>query len=305
MERAVGGVDHPCAVRLAKRNRNDTVPDMIAHPSSLPKVHVANSSAQLRPFVRRFLIVESRSERRDEHLPDIGAVAAFTFRGSCRWGRGDLVPHLAITGLWDTTRSHEHSGDHAVLLVQFTATGTAALLRESLDQFANTTSDLAEVLGRSANATEHLPDRLAAHDDNRRRIAMVEDFLAQQLRDARPDSLVQAAVAAIDHAVGTIRMSEVTRRVGLSQSALERRFRRVVGVSPRKYASLARLRHVVRLEAAGADFTTVAHAAGYSDQSHFIHDFKRFTGIAPRAYFRGDRGGECERTAADAEFLQV
>jgi AraC-like DNA-binding protein len=44
----------------------------------------------------------------------------------------------------------------------------------------------------------------------------------------------------------------------LSRSALERRFRRVIGISPKKFASLVRLRRAVRLRATGAEFGTVA-----------------------------------------------
>jgi AraC-like DNA-binding protein len=57
-------------------------------------------------------------------------------------------------------------------------------------------------------------------------------------------------------------------------------------VSPKKFASLVRLRHAVRLRAAGVDLTTVAHMAGYFDQSHFIKDFRRATGSSPEAFFR-------------------
>jgi len=73
---------------------------------------------------------------------------------------------------------------------------------------------------------------------------------------------------------------------GLSQSALERRFRRNVGTSPRRFASILRLKNAVRLRAVGHDFTSIAHSAGYSDQSHFTNDFKRVTGLAPSAFFQ-------------------
>ena len=88
--------------------------------------------------------------------------------------------------------------------------------------------------------------------------------------------------------MGNRRIDDLTRYIGLSQSALERRFRRVVGVSPKRFASVLRLRRAVRLRAVGADLTAVAHAAGYFDQSHFIHDFRRATGSSPDAFFRQD-----------------
>jgi len=109
--------------------------------------------------------------------------------------------------------------------------------------------------------------------------------------EAQPDPLVAAAVELIEQTQAMIRIEELTRRIGLSQSALERRFRRLVGASPRRFASLVRLQNVVRLHEAGTDLTTIAHAAGYYDQPHLIKDFKRFTGLAPGAFFAGATTG--------------
>jgi AraC-like DNA-binding protein len=238
----------------------------------------------LRPFVRRFLVVESTVARCDSHLPDTGCVAAFSFRGDCGLDGGAQAPRAAITGLWDTLRMHAHSRDHAVVIAAFTPTGTAALLREPLEQFANATIDLGDVLERPA-ALDLLHDRLAGASNHVQRIRFVEELLLARVREARPDPLVAAAVALIERTRATMRIEEVVRRIGLSQSALERRFRRIVGASPRRFASLVRLRNVVRLREAGSDLTTVAHAAGYADQSHFIRDFRRFAGVAPGSFF--------------------
>ncbi|MBO9660186.1 MAG: helix-turn-helix domain-containing protein [Chitinophagaceae bacterium] len=37
--------------------------------------------------------------------------------------------------------------------------------------------------------------------------------------------------------------------------------------------------------------TEIAYQCGYYDQSHFIHDFKEFSGYHPRHYFKGDTEG--------------
>jgi methylphosphotriester-DNA--protein-cysteine methyltransferase len=114
----------------------------------------------------------------------------------------------------------------------------------------------------------------------------VEHFLVARAANARPDDFVSAAVSKIEEAHGMVRIEHVARRVGLCQSALERRFRRVAGASPKKFASIVRLRRAVRLRAMGADFTSIAAATGYCDQSHFINDFKQITGLAPESFFQ-------------------
>jgi AraC-like DNA-binding protein len=244
----------------------------------------------LRPFVRRFLVVESATSHRDEHLPETGLVAAFGYRGECVVDGGVRAPRAAVTGLWDRVRAHDHSGDHAVVIVSFTPTGAAALLRQPLDAFANRTTDLDAAVG-SRSGVARLLDRLHDARDRASRVDLVERFLLDHL-DGGPDALVAAAVRRIEQTRGRARIADLARQVGLGQSALERRFRRHVGVSPRRFASIVRLRHVVRLHDAGLSLTDVAHAAGYHDQPHFVRDFRRFAGRAPGAFFAQDRLGQ-------------
>lgn len=238
----------------------------------------------LQPFVKRFLVVESTASHCDTHLPDTATVAAFRFQGDCRLANGDQAPRAAITGLWETTRTHMHSQDHAVVIATFTAAGAGAWLRQPLDALANTTTDLAAVLDRSARV-DQLDEQLAAAPNHAARIRLVENFLLQHADPTRFDPAIQAAVALIAQAQTLVRVDELAQQIGLSQSALERRFRRLVGVSPRKFVSLVRFRKVLQLRSTGSDLTTVAHAAGYYDQPHFIKDFKRFTGQAPQTFF--------------------
>jgi len=244
----------------------------------------------LRPFVKRFLVVESRAAHHDAHLPDTGLVAAFRFRGECRLNGGAPAPRAAITGLWDRVRGHAHSRDHAVVVVAFTPLGASAWLRQPLEELANATTDLGAVLGRPAEL-DRLHEQLACAASHEERIRLVEDLLLAHTGEALPDPLVAAAVEMIERTRARMRVGELSRRIGLSQSALERRFRRLVGASPRRFASLIRLRNVLRLREAGSDLTTIAHAAGYCDQPHFIKDFKRFTGLPPGSFFAQGSAG--------------
>jgi transcriptional regulator GlxA family with amidase domain len=129
-------------------------------------------------------------------------------------------------------------------------------------------------------------EQLNTAENHRRRIALVEQFLLASMRGSTPDPLISAAVAWLERGATAKRIDNLARYIGLSQSALERRFRRIIGVSPKKFASLARLRRAARLQTTGADLTTVAHESGYFDQSHFIKEFRRATGSAPSAFFR-------------------
>ncbi|HEY5893925.1 MAG TPA: helix-turn-helix domain-containing protein [Chthoniobacterales bacterium] len=214
-----------------------------------------------------------------------GLVAAFQVHGSCRVNNETNAPGSALTGLWDSLRTHHHSQDHLAVIVSFTPTGAAAFVREPLDEFRNATVAMDGVLSR-ASELNRVHEQLAEAEHNVARIRAVEKFLLNRIGETRPDPLVSAAVSWIEKAEPTARIEDLVQHIGLSQSALERRFRRFVGTSPRKLASLVRLQRVLRLRSARADLTSIAYDAGYCDQSHFIKDFKRFAGLAPEAFFK-------------------
>jgi AraC-like DNA-binding protein len=239
--------------------------------------------AALRPYIQQFLVVEYTSDHSNTLLPNAGMVAAFRFKGQCLVNE-TKAPSAAMTGLCDKARNLAHAGNCANVIAIFTPTGAAAFLREPLEEIFNTTVSLEYQVCRSY--LDLFEEKLLESSHHDERVQVVGEFLSSQLRARTVDPLVAAAIDCIQKTRGALRIERLARHTGLSQSALERRFRREVGASPKKVAALVRLRHAMRLRRAGASLTEVAYAAGYSDQPHFIRDFKRFAGQTPEAFFQ-------------------
>src|SRR4030095_3080869 len=239
----------------------------------------------LRSFVKRFVIVEFPFDRKLKLLPDTNFTIELRFRGEHALDGDCELPHAAISGLWDTARTRIYRGGTGILLVMFTESGASAFLRNPLDTLVNTTAAMEHVLD-GASELGVIDEQLAEAKDHARRVQIAESFLLARVHNKGLDSLVSAAVGRLEATQASVRIEELARKVGLSQSALERRFRRNVGTSPKQFASILRLKNAVRLRAVGHDFTSIAHSAGYSDQSHFTNDFKRVTGLAPSAFFQ-------------------
>ena len=237
----------------------------------------------LRPYVRQFLIVEYSSGISNKLLPGPGVVTAFRFKGSCLLN-GLSAPNTLVTGLWDKARTLTHSGNCGNVITIFTAMGASAILPEPLEELFNGTMPLADQVRRSR--LDLVEEQVAGATHHHTRVEAIERFLLEHVRDREPDCLITAAVAGIHKSRGTVRIADLARRVGLSQSALERRFRRAVGASPKKFAAIVRLRHVLGLRRAGMSLTEVAYSAGYADQAHFIKDFKRIAGDPPETFFQ-------------------
>lgn len=85
-------------------------------------------------------------------------------------------------------------------------------------------------------------------------------------------------------------VAEVASSVGLSASRFQHLFTEQVGVPFRRYRAWHRLRAAIREIVNGSNFTTAAHAAGFSDQSHFSHQFRRTFGAPPSPSLTRVRG---------------
>jgi AraC-like DNA-binding protein len=208
----------------------------------------------------------------------------FQLRGNCLHSGGTKVPASGFTGLWSTKREHDHSAGNTLVLVHFTPVGAACCVPAPLDEFCNATTDLVAALATTVEL-DCLHEKLSTAPGHASRIRLIEQFLLHRTIGTQPDPLILAAVKWLENAPANAHITALTRYIGLSQSALERRFRRVVGVAPRKYASLVRLQRVIQLREKATNLADLAQAAGYCDQSHFIHDFRRFAGTTPTAYF--------------------
>lgn len=91
------------------------------------------------------------------------------------------------------------------------------------------------------------------------------------------------AAAQLIASCGRARVADLAGQCGFGMRQFERRFRHEVGISPKLYARIVRFeaalqRKVVHPESRWID---VAHALGYHDQMHMVHDFQRLSAGSP------------------------
>src|SRR5262245_2121617 len=244
-------------------------------------------SARTSAFVERYTIVESVEEATRVLIPEPGLHLGVRYRGAASLVDGDRATRLGdfvVTGLRSSARTMRTHAGGGIVVALFRPSGAAAMFATPLHELFGATAPLDALVARRDVA--RLGEQIAEPASHAQRVSVVEDFLAAHASHAARDPIVDAAVAALTACHGAMRIAALADQLGISQDPLEKRFRRIVGGSPKQLASILRVRRAIQLGRAGASWSTVAYQAGYFDQSHFIREFRAIAGMPPTRFFR-------------------
>ncbi|WP_427889738.1 helix-turn-helix domain-containing protein [Kribbella sp. GL6] len=181
-----------------------------------------------------------------------------------------------------TTAAYHRTKDLPVCVrLRIRPGGVIPLLGTPPDQLVDQVVPLESLCGASATA---LAEQLVTYRNHPARAAdVLSDYLTARVPTYLPErlKLVRTAVADLPGR----RVDEAAARLGVSERYLRRVFRQAVGVSPKHFARIARVRRVIGTRHSWAD--TAAYA-GYTDQSHLIADFRALMHVTPNAYATGN-----------------
>ncbi|MCL2160369.1 MAG: AraC family transcriptional regulator [Betaproteobacteria bacterium] len=91
------------------------------------------------------------------------------------------------------------------------------------------------------------------------------------------------------HPEENLSLDDLAGRIQLDKFQLIRRFRARYGLTPHRFQMQNRLRRARRACLSATSLTDLALLAGFYDQSHFIREFRRATGVTPGQYRRVGR----------------
>jgi AraC-like DNA-binding protein len=189
-------------------------------------------------------------------------------------------PSIVFAGQLASQLLLQPTGRIAVVGIRFHPHGAPGLLREPLHQLTGSPiplDDLDPGLRKALASIRGGPDDLAGAALDAQRV------LTEWINPARIDPRVGHAVKLISGANGWTSIDGVAERTGITRRHLERRFLDHVGLTPKRFARIARFQRALTLlesEAAPTGARTAAEC-GYADQAHFARDFRALAGCAP------------------------
>ncbi len=190
-----------------------------------------------------------------------------------------------ISGIHQNYLSISAHDDSEMLVIQFKAFGARPFLHVDMNTIAD----------RVVPATE-FPDGglLELHAAIREpktsgeKFSIVESWLKGRFDDANtpPDAIID--IVALLQEQPASKLKEVLDSYNGSQKHLISQFRKFVGLTPKQYQRVLRFNDVFATMQ-GDQFLSwadIAQLCGYSDQSHFIREFKNFSGFSPESFLK-------------------
>lgn len=210
----------------------------------------------------------------------------------------ETVPHPSVHlvlerdasqlhGVYQKKFSRSTEGTGRVLGVKFRPGGFRTFLNDSVSKLTNRVVHPLTIFG---STIVDLESQAVSCSNTAKAFELVENYLTQlnPIRTPELDTIgqIMEAVAA-DRSI--VRAEFIVKRFSIGLRRLQRMFQEYVGASPKWVIQRHRLIEAserIRAGNAEINFVELALELGYSDQAHFIRDFKLMVGMTPGKYRR-------------------
>ncbi len=247
---------------------------------------------RLKQYIKCYYIYESTSgvDFEDTVFPS-GCVEIIFNLGAGKWqtavSNGFITtPSIELWGQIIRPLTVRSIGKNTMLGIRFFPHAAACFLKENIELFNNQVVDFSDLSG---NAVTILREKLLETAALDQRISLVEDFLLHRLLLSEKRYSKIAVVSEIMHELKQDdffdNIENVASRYGITSRYLQKIFLQYTGLTPKLYSKINRFQNSLRLVTKkDTSLTSIAYDCGYFDQSHFIREFKSFTGLTPSGY---------------------
>ncbi len=171
-----------------------------------------------------------------------------------------------------------------IISVQFKPNCSKYFIPDKLHLYKNRITNLKETY--KVDSIRSL-NRLHEKDSIQNDLKTIESFLKGIYRK-HSKSPIDKALTQIILNNGFVNINNLAKSAFLSNSQFRKRFNEEVGMSPKEYSKIMRIKFISRLLKGdlGINLTELTYKLGYFDQSHFIKDFKSVTGLSPMKFMK-------------------
>ena len=220
-----------------------------------------------------------------------GCVEIMFNLGGGKWqtevaGNFITTPSIELWGQIIKPLTFKSLGKNTMFGIRFFPHTVSCFLRENVEQFNNRVSDFRDVMDSSVGV---LHSRLLETSDLRQRVEIVEKFLFKRLslsgKQQGRVQLIGGIIKELKQEDFFDNIENVASRYGITSRYLQKLFLQYTGLTPKLFSKINRFQNSLLLVSKqNESLTSIAYECGYFDQSHFIREFKSFTGHTPSGF---------------------
>ena len=166
-----------------------------------------------------------------------------------------------------------------IVIVSLYPWGLSPLFRESIEA-PDCILDLRLIVDECR--ISELEEKLFLASNSEQRVCLVESFIINHRANRKFDKRIAIASQLLVQNGSALSVSEIARRLSLSERHLSRLFMSEIGLSPKMFSRIMRFQRAVQLRRRHEmPWAAVATECGYSDQAHLIHEIRHFSGKSP------------------------
>ncbi|MCO4293181.1 helix-turn-helix domain-containing protein [Solitalea sp. MAHUQ-68] len=267
------------------------------------RYYTISPPVELTNYVRFFWVFEMDLPPQQEYvyrsLADSCAEMVFHYKGLFT-SADDLTDRTKVYSMihaqTNNYRRFVTQGSFGIFGVYLFPFSIPRLLSIASNELTNQIPDLKSLLGQSG---VDLEEKMMLALDNTARVKIVSEFLINRLQQQRKaPAIIQQAIVEAIRKEGKINIGEFPDQFFLSTRQFERQFKENAGFSLKTYSRILRFHSALKeFGDKQISLTELALNCGYYDQSHFVNDFKSFSGYTPGQYFKGFAEGTEYRQA--------
>ncbi len=192
------------------------------------------------------------------------------------------------SGVFGQTSIHRKfatSSDFGIFGIYFYPFAIRQLLNLPTSELSDEMIDISSLFGFEGLLLE---EKIMLAKDNIERVKIISEFITQKTNCVKnKEPFLQQKLKQIIDSKEFLSISSIQKDFYLSRRQFERKFKEYSGFSPKTFLNIARFSTLIKSGNKNhTNLTQTAYDFGYYDQSHFIHDFRKFSGCAPSRYFK-------------------
>jgi AraC-like DNA-binding protein len=253
--------------------------------------HPVRPIPPLKTYVDRLWVFESDKPLPDDDMklvvPDGKLLLLVPFANritGLMGGKHYVAPthRIALVGMSDrpTVVDSAKPGHVGIIGAEINAIGAYRFFHLRLKDIKNDLHPLTDLLG---NTVRRIEQRIADVECIHEKVRVLQQFLLSLFVQRDADTIFEYCIQQIVATKGRVSIPQLEQRTGYTGRWLHMKFEERLGIGAKNLSSIVRFQHHYQALLSNSEgfFERREFYHHYHDESHFIKDFKRFTGMSP------------------------